>query len=52
MNVWLDLEFELPHNKLNPDSSAADTGYDKGDSKHDMAFHEALQEAINELVGW
>ena len=34
------------------DSSAADTGYDEGDSDHDMAFHEAIQEAINELVGW
>jgi len=34
------------------DSSAVDTGYDKGDSDHDMAFHEAIQEAINELVGW
>jgi hypothetical protein len=33
-------------------SSAADTGYDEGDTDHDMAFHAAIQEVIDELVGW
>ena len=32
--------------------SSSETGYDEGDTDHDMAFNAAIQEAIDEIVGY
>lgn len=32
--------------------SSEETGYDEGDSDHDMAFNSAVQQAIDEIIGW
>ena len=31
---------------------ADEIGYDEGDSDHDMAYSAAIQEALDELIGW
>ena len=33
-------------------NSAGEIGYDEGDNDHDMAYNAAIQELIDELVGW
>jgi hypothetical protein len=33
-------------------SSADEIGYDEGDTDHDMAFNAAIQEILDELIGW
>jgi len=33
-------------------SSADEIGYDEGDTDHDMAFSAAIQEILDEIVGW
>jgi len=33
-------------------SSADEIGYDEGDNDHDMALNAAIQEILDELVGW
>jgi len=62
----LDKMVKLPcYNKLREDlrsaihefttclsDSSAEIGYDEGDSDHDMAFNAAVQQAIDEIVGW
>ncbi len=33
-------------------SAASEIGYDEGDSDHSLAYNAAIQEAIDEIVGW
>ena len=32
--------------------NSSDSGYDEGDTDHNLAFNAAIQEAIDELIGW
>jgi hypothetical protein len=62
----LDKMVKLPcYNKLREDlrgaiqeftsclsDSSSEIGYDEGDTDHDMAFNAAIQQAIDEIVGW
>jgi hypothetical protein len=34
------------------EGSSSQTGYDEGDNDHNLAFNSAIQEAIDEIVGW
>lgn len=61
----LDKMVKLPcYNKLREDfrnaihefttciSDSSEIGYDEGDTDHDMAYNAAIQQAIDELVGY
>ena len=45
-------DFRKSISEFTREVNSSDTGYDDGDTDHDMAFHAAIQEAIDDLVGW